>query len=56
MNHDDVIPRDTGWTGLEESATPADPSSPDPDGTPRGDKVIAIGDRRPSVRLRDDRG
>ena len=53
-----VIPRDSGWTGPEESAVsapaPADPSSPGPDGAPRGDKVIAIGDRQPLVHTRND--
>jgi hypothetical protein len=34
-----VIPRDAGRTGPEESAVPADPSSPDPDGVPRGDRA-----------------
>jgi hypothetical protein len=29
---------------------PADPSSPDPDEAPRGDKVIATGDRRTAGR------
>ena len=45
-----VIPRDPGWKGPEESAVsapaPADPSSPGPDGAPRGDKVTAIGHRQ----------
>jgi len=63
--HGLVIPRDSGRTGPEESAVPPAPcpgircssprgSSPDPDGAPRGDKVIAIGDRRPPVHIRDD--
>jgi hypothetical protein len=63
MGQDPVIPRDPGWTGLEESAVSApasaDPprspagnvargfaSGPGPDGTPRGDKVVAQGDSR----------
>ena len=33
-----VIPRDSGGTGPEESAAPADPSSPGHDRAPRGDK------------------
>jgi len=41
-----VIPRDSGWTGPEESAVsapaPADPSSPGPDGAPRGDIAEAV--------------
>jgi len=53
-----VIPRDCGGTGPEESAVsapaPADPSSPGPDGTSRGDKVIAIGNRQPLVHSRND--
>ncbi len=55
-----VIPRDSDWTGPEGSAVsasaPADPSSPSPDGAPRGDKVIAIGDRQPPVPARNDGG
>jgi len=56
--HERVIPRDFGGTGPEESAVsapaPADPSSPGPDGTSRGDKVIAIGNRQPLVHSRND--
>jgi hypothetical protein len=37
-----VIPRDSGWTGPEESAVPADPSSPGTDEAPRGDRAEAI--------------
>ena len=51
-----VISRDSGWTGPEESAVPADPSSPGPDGAPRGDKVIAMGDRPQPVRTRNGGG
>ena len=43
-----VIPRDSDLPGPEGSAisapAPAGPSSPGPDGAPRGDKVIAVGD------------
>jgi hypothetical protein len=35
-----VIPRSFIWPGDEESAGTADPSSPDWDGAPRGDKVL----------------
>jgi len=37
-----VIPRDSDLPGPEGSATPADPSSPDTNGAPRGDKALAI--------------
>ena len=55
-----VIPTSSGLPGEEGSAVsapaPADPSSPGPDGAPRGDRVIAIGDRQPPVPARDDKG
>jgi ABC-type sugar transport system substrate-binding protein len=47
-DHDDVtgrglvIPRDSGRTGPEESAVPADPSSPRTHGAPRGDEATAF--------------
>ena len=54
-----VIPRDVGGPGPEGSAVsapaPADPSSPGPDGAPRGEKVIAMGDRQTPVPARNDR-
>jgi outer membrane protein assembly factor BamB len=50
-----VIPRDSGSTGPEKSAAPADPSSPGTDGAPRGDKAMVTGERRPPVLTPDDK-
>jgi radical SAM superfamily enzyme YgiQ (UPF0313 family) len=46
--------RDSDGTGPGGSAVPADPSAPGTDVAPRGDKVMASGDRQQPAPTRDD--